>query len=71
MSAPECCPCCGGLVNGNTYELAYMQPPIFAALNVCHTCETVLRGDDVAAHDALVMAATRRIGGSAHAPTVH
>lgn len=70
MSAPERCPCCGGEVRGNRYELAYIRPPVLALFNVCIVCEAVLRGDDPAAHDALVMAATRRIGGC-DAPTVH
>lgn len=70
MSTPDKCPCCGQPVNGNTYELAYLRPPVLALFNVCRGCEAVLRGDDRAAHEALVVAAANRIGGC-DAPTVH
>lgn len=71
MSAAERCPCCGELVNGNSYELIFSRPPLVAFRHVCRACETVLRGDDLAAHDALVMAAARRIEGGADARTFH
>lgn len=70
MSAPECCPCCGELVNGNTYELVFVKPPLYAFRRVCIACEAVLRGDDCAAHDALVSAFAYRMGGC-DAPVIH
>lgn len=71
MSAPAAqCPCCGGPVAGNTYELAFLQPPRLAVFSVCRLCEAVLRGDDLAAHDALVMAAANRIEGALDAKSV-
>lgn len=71
MSAPESCPCCGGLVNGNTYELSLIAPPVFLAFTVCSQCEAILTSNDREAHDALVMAAARRIEGGADARTFH
>lgn len=70
MSAPECCPCCGGMVAGNTYELIFVKPPYFAFRRVCSECESILTGDDRAAHDALVLAFANQVGGS-DAPAVH
>lgn len=71
MSAPDRCPCCGGLVGGNTYELSLIAPPVFLAFAVCAACEAILTGNDRAAHDALVTAAARRIEGGADARTFH
>lgn len=63
MSAAERCPCCGELVNGNTYEISLINPPLFLAFTVCTECEAILTGNDRAAHDALVMAFANRVGG--------
>lgn len=70
MSAPDKCPCCGQPVNGNTYELSLIAPPVLLAFTVCSECEAILTGNDRAAHDSLVTAAANRIGGC-DAPTVH
>ncbi len=70
MSGPERCPCCDGLVGSNTYELAVVRPPVVALHRVCRACELVLCGDDLAAHDALVIAAARQIDGGLNALTL-
>lgn len=70
MTAPDKCPCCGGLVGGNTYELSLIAPPLFLAFTVCSECEAILTSNDREAHDALVMACAARIGGY-DAPAIH
>ena len=70
MSAPGYCPCCGEMVNGNTYEIVFFKAPALLSFAVCRACESVLRGDDRTTHDALVTAFTDRIEGGSDA-TVH
>lgn len=70
MSAPERCPCCGGLVNGNTYELSLIAPPVLLTMRVCKACEAILTGNNRQAHDTLVMAFVNQVGGC-DAPAVH
>ena len=70
MTAPERCPCCGGMVGGNTYEMSLLAPPVLLTLPVCAACEAILTGNDEAAHDALVLAFVNEAGGC-RAQTIH
>lgn len=70
MTAPETCPGCGGLVAGNPYGVTLIQPPAFLNFRICRTCEATLKGQDRAAHDALI-AAFAALAGRDDANAVH